>query len=61
MGLRKDSYMFDIFILIICAIGTISSATNATRANSVGGMLFWDFVGGFELIATILKVMQMFA
>lgn len=53
--------LIDIFILIICAIGTISSATNATRVHSVGGMLFWDFVGGFELVATILKVMQIFA
>ena len=34
--------MFDIIILIVCAIGTICSATNATRAESVGGMLLWD-------------------
>lgn len=53
--------LFDFIILTFCAIGTIASATNATRANSVGGMLFWDFVGGFELVATILKVMQIFA
>lgn len=53
--------LIDIFILIVCAMGTISSATNATRANSVGGMLFWDFVGSLELVATILKVMQIFA
>ena len=52
--------MFDIFILIICAMGTIASATNAIYAKSVGGMLFWDFVGGFELVVTILKVMQIF-
>ena len=52
--------LIDIFILIICAMGTISSTTNATRANSVGGMFFWDFVGGFELIATILKAIQIF-
>lgn len=53
--------LIDILILIICAMGTISSATNAMHANSVGGMLFWYFVGGFELVATILKVMQIFA
>lgn len=53
--------LIDIFILIICAMGTIVSATNATHANSVGGMLFWGFIGGLELVATILKVMQIFA
>lgn len=53
--------MFDIIILIVCAIGTISSAANATRAESVGGMLFWDVIGAIELVATILKVMQIFA
>lgn len=53
--------LIDIFILIVCAMGTISSATNATRANSASGMLFWDFVGGLELVATILKTMQIFA
>lgn len=53
--------LIDVFILIVCAMGTISSATNATRANSVGDMLFWDFVGSLELVATILKVMQIFA
>lgn len=52
--------LIDIFILIICAMGTISSATTATRADSVGGFLFWDFVGGFELVATILQVMKIF-
>ena len=31
--------MFDIIILIVCAVGTISSATNATHADSIGGML----------------------
>ena len=53
--------VFDIFILVFCAMGTISSATNATRADSVGGMLFWDFIGGFELVATILQVIKIFA
>lgn len=53
--------MSDIIILIICAIGTICSATNATRAESVGGMLLWDVIGAIELVATILKVMQIFA
>ena len=51
--------MFDIIILIICALGVICSATNATRANSIGGMLFWTIVGAFELIATILKIIQL--
>ena len=32
--------LVNIIILIICAMGTIASATNATRAASVGGMLF---------------------
>lgn len=53
--------MSDIIILIVCAIGTICSATNATRAESVGGMLLWDVIGAIELVATILKVMQIFA
>ena len=53
--------MSDIIILIVCAIGTICSATNATRAESVGGMLLWDVIGATELVATILKVMQIFA
>ena len=53
--------LIDIFILIVCAMSTISSATNATRADSVSGLLFWELVGGFELIATILMVMQIFA
>ena len=52
--------LIDIFILVLCAMGTIASATNATRADSVGGMLFWNFVGGFELIVTILKAIQIF-
>ena len=50
--------MIDIIIMFVCAMGTISSAENATRADSFSGMLFWDFVGAFELIATILKVIQ---
>ena len=50
--------MFDIIILIVCAVGTISSATNATRADSVWGILLWDLIGATELIATILKAIQ---
>jgi hypothetical protein len=50
--------MFDIIILIVCAIGTISSATNATRADSISGMLLWDFIGATELIVTIFKAIQ---
>lgn len=53
--------LIDILILVVCAIGTICSATNATRAESASGMLFWDFVGGLELVATILQVMKIFA
>ena len=53
--------MFDIIILIVCAIGTICSATNATRAESIGGMLLWDVIGATELVATILQVMRIFA
>lgn len=51
--------MFDIIIVILCATGTICSATNATRANSIGSALFWTIVGAFELIATILKIIQL--
>lgn len=51
--------MFDIIILIICAVGTICAATNTTRANSIGSELFWAIVGAFELIATILKTVQL--
>lgn len=50
--------MFDIIILIVCAMGTISSATNATRADSAWGYIIWDLVGATELIATILKAIQ---
>lgn len=50
--------MFDIIVLIVCAVGTISSATNATRADSIGGMLLWDLIGALELIATIFKAIQ---
>lgn len=52
--------MIDIIIMIVCAVGTIASATNATKANSIGGMLLWDLIGATELIATILKVVQIF-
>ena len=50
--------MFDIILLIVYAVGTISSATNATRADSISGMLLWDFIGATELIATIFKAIQ---
>ena len=53
--------LIDIFILIVCAMGTIASATNATRTDSVSIMLFWYIAGAINLIATILKVMQIFA
>jgi hypothetical protein len=53
--------IFEIFILIILAMGTIASATNATRANLIGGMLFWFFVGGWLLVATILQTTKIFA
>ena len=52
--------LIDIFILIVCAIGTISSTVNATRADSATGLLFWVLAGGYELIATILMVIQIF-
>lgn len=51
--------MFDIIILILCAVGTICSTTNAIRANSIGSELFWIIVGAFELVATILKTIQL--
>ena len=50
--------MIDFIIMFVCAVGTISSASNATRADSFSGMLLWDFIGALELIATILKVIQ---
>lgn len=50
--------MIDIIILIFCAMGTISSAANATRADSAFSMLLWNSIGAFELIATILKTIQ---
>ena len=53
--------LVNIIILIICAMGTITSSTNATRANSVGGMLLWIIAGAIELISTILSVMRIFA
>ena len=58
MGLRKEIFMIDIIIMIVCAVGTISSATNATRADSISGMLLWDLIGATELIATIFKAIQ---
>ena len=53
--------MFDIILLIVYAVGTISSATNATRADSVCGVLFWYLIGATELIATIFKAIQIIA
>lgn len=50
--------MIDIIILVVCAMGTISSAVNATCADSAWGMLFWDLIGATELIATIFKAIQ---
>jgi hypothetical protein len=50
--------MIDIILLIVCAVGTITSAVNATRANSFGGMLNWSLIGALELIATIFKAIQ---
>ena len=50
--------MIDITIMIVCAVGTISCATNATRADSISGMLLWDLIGALELIATIFKAIQ---
>lgn len=50
----------DTFILIAGVLGTILSVTYAIRANSVGSMIFWFFMGGFELVTTILKAMQIF-
>jgi hypothetical protein len=50
--------MIDIIIMIVCALGTITSTVNATRAYSFGGMLLWSLVGAIDLIATILKVIQ---
>lgn len=46
---------------IICAMGTIACAVNATKVNSFSGMLLWSFIGALELIGTIRKVMEIFA
>ena len=53
--------MIDIIIMSVCAVGTITSAVNATKVDSFSGMLFWSIIGALELIVTILKVMQIFA
>ena len=53
--------MIDIIIMIICAVGTIASAVNATKVNSFSGMFLWSFIGALELIGTIRKVMEIFA
>lgn len=51
----------DIVIMIVCGVGTIACAVNATKVNSFSGMLLWSFIGALELIGTILKVIQVFA
>ena len=53
--------MIDIIIAIVCAMGTIACAVNATKVNSFSGMLLWSFIGALELIGTIRKVMEIFA
>ncbi len=53
--------MIDIIIAIVCAMGAIACAVNATKVNSFSGMLLWSFIGALELIGTILKVIQVFA
>ena len=53
--------MIDIIITIVCAVGTIACAVNATKVNSFSGMLLWSFIGALELIGTIRKVIQVFA
>ena len=53
--------MIDIIIAIVCAMGTIACAVNATKVNSFSGMLLWSVIGALELIVTILKVIQVFA
>ena len=53
--------MIDIIIMIVCAMGAIACAVNATKVNSFSGMLLWSFIGALELIGTILKVMEIFA
>ena len=53
--------MIGIIIAIVCAMGAIACAVNATKVNSFSGMLLWSFIGALELIGTILKVMEIFA
>lgn len=53
--------MIDIIIMIVCAMGTIACAVNATKVNSFSGMLLWSFIGALELIGTIRKAMEIFA
>ena len=53
--------MIDIIIMIVCAMGTIACAVNATKVHSISGMLLWSFIGALELIGTIRKVMAIFA
>ena len=53
--------MIDIIIMIVCAMGTIACAVNATKVDSFSSMLLWSIIGALELISTILKVIQIFA
>lgn len=53
--------MFNIIALIVCSIGTIAAAYNASNADSIWGLLFWFFSGAITLIGTILQAIQIFA
>ena len=53
--------MIDIVIMSVCAVGTIVSAVNATKADSFSSMLLWSIIGALELIGTILEAMKIFA
>lgn len=53
--------MIDIIIAIVCAMGAIACAVNATKIDSFSNMLLWSVIGALELIVTILKVIQIFA
>ena len=52
--------MFNIIALIFCSAGTIAAAYNASKADSIWGLLFWFFSGAITLIGTILQVMLIF-
>lgn len=53
--------MIDIIIMIVCVIGSVTFAVNAAKVGSFSSMLLWIIIGTLELIATILKVIQVFA